>query len=45
MIRENADVGYYFVNNVKILDLALQRKGVLEVLQSRGLTLLQEETF
>ena len=44
-IRENADVGYYFVKNVKFFDLALQRKCVLEAMQSTGLTLLQEETF
>ena len=25
-IRENADVGYYFVKNVKIQDLALKEK-------------------
>ena len=33
-IRENADVGYYIVKDVKMLDLALQRKGVLEAMQS-----------
>ena len=44
-IRENADVGYYIVKDVKMLDLALQRKGVLEAMQSSGLILLQEETL
>ena len=44
-IRENADVGYYFVKNVKIQDLALKRKDILETMQSSGLILQQEEVF
>ena len=42
-IRENVDTGYYIVKNAKIFDVALKRKEILEVMQSSGLTLLQED--
>jgi len=44
-IRESSDIGFYFVKNAKIIDLALKRKEVLGAMQSCGLTLLQEEHF
>ena len=44
-IRENADVGYYFVKNTKVFDLALKRSAILEAIQSSGLKLLQEEVI
>ena len=44
-IRENTDVGYYFVKNTKVLDLAWKRNAILEAIQSSGLKLLQEEVI
>ena len=44
-VRENCDVGFYTVNGVKLWDVALKRKDVLETCYECGLNVLEEETF
>ena len=44
-IREYSDIGFYTVNNVKLWDIALKRKDILETSHECGLKLMEEDTF
>ena len=44
-IRENCDIGFYIINDVKLWNIALKRKDVLEACHECGLNVLEEEAF
>lgn len=44
-IREKAEIGFYIVNNEKLLNLALKRKDLLEAGSECSLTLIEEDSL